>query len=269
MPQIQVLPGAPGFGSQLGQALGMGLGGGLSQGISAGLNQMLQQKQEAQKMQGLMSALGIGAGSQGGSASIPQASASSGVPKLSQEQVLAASIMNPQLAPALSSIYKNQQKETQDLESKQIAQESLDRMSDLLKEGKLGFGSKLRSKAFGGETAESVGEFESLSGALEAQLVDKVSRGTLSNARFKYITETLLPKPNDREATIKGKLKALSKELKLDLPKYLEGKKGERSKTQTKFDSLPTAKDYTGKKIRDTSTGRIFESDGNKWIEVK
>jgi len=40
MPQIQILPGAPGFGSQLGQALG----GGLSQGIGVALNEMLEQK---------------------------------------------------------------------------------------------------------------------------------------------------------------------------------------------------------------------------------
>ncbi len=223
MPQIQILPGAPGFGSQLGQAMGSGL----SQGISAGLSQMLEQKTQQRKTHQLLSALGIGTPSsrpgQTPSESIEQASISSkqGFPKLSQEQILAASVMNPQLAPALSSIYKNQQKEIQEEESKDIAQSSLDRMSDLLKEGRLGLGSKVKGKLLGGETAESVGEFESLSGALEALLVDKVSRGTLSNARFRYITETLLPKPNDREAAIKGKLKALSKELKLNLPESL------------------------------------------------
>lgn len=226
MPQIQVLPGAPGFGSQLGSALG----GGLSQGISAGLNQMLEQRAQQQKTQALLQSLGIqmpsSTSGQMPSSSISQASvpAKSPLNQLSQEQVLAASIMNPALAPALSSIYKNQQKEKQETESKQIAQDSLNRMSDLLKEGNLGLGSKAKGKVLGGETAEQIGEFESLSGALEALLVDKVSRGTLSNARFRYITETLLPKPNDREATIRGKLKALSKELKLDLPKTLDSK---------------------------------------------
>lgn len=224
MPQIQVLPGAPGFGSQLGQSIG----GGLSQGIGASLQQMLEQKAQHRKTQELLSALGIQTPSstpgQTPSAAIEQASspAQNKMQPLSQEQVLAASIMNPQLAPALSSIYKNQQKEIKESESKEIAQDSLNRMSEILKGGKLGLGSKLKSKAFGGETAEQVGEFESLSGALEALLVDKVSRGTLSNARFKYITDTLLPKANDREATIKGKLKALSKELKLKLPKEFE-----------------------------------------------
>lgn len=226
MPQIQIIPGAPGFGSQLGQALGSGLGQGFSQGIAANLQNMLEQKTQQRKTQQLLSALGIETPSsnplQTPNAAINQASAprSNKLSPLTQEQILAASLMNPQLAPALASIYKNQQKEIKEDESIQTGQEALNRMTEILNEGKLGFGSKLRGKAFGGQTAENVGEFESLSGALESLLVDKVSRGTLSNARFKYITETLLPKANDREATIKGKLKALSKELNLDLPEF-------------------------------------------------
>lgn len=261
MPQIQILPGAPGFGSQLGQALG----GGVSQGISASLNQMLEQKQQQKKTQDLLRSLGVQLPSEAG-ASIPQASAPAqgNLPKLTQEQVLAASIMNPQLAPALSSIYKNQQKEGKEEESKKIAQESFDRMNEILNKGNLGLGSKLKGKVFGKETAEDVGEFESLSGALEALLVDKVSRGTLSNARFKYITETLLPKPNDRQATIKGKLKALSKELDLKTSDLKENKKSSQT-----FSSLPSAQKYAGRQVRDTSTGRIFKSDGQKWSEVK
>jgi hypothetical protein len=43
-----------------------------------------------------------------------------------------------------------------------------------------------------------------------------VSRGTLSNARFKYITETLLPKPGDRDKEIEGKMIALADLLGLD-----------------------------------------------------
>lgn len=49
MPQVQVLEGNPGFGSQLGKALGAGL----SEGLSSGLNQMLQQKQRKSALSGL------------------------------------------------------------------------------------------------------------------------------------------------------------------------------------------------------------------------
>lgn len=222
MPQIQVLPANPSFGSQLGQALG----GGLSQGIGAALSQMFEQKKQQSKINELMNALGLGAPSakqSTQSAEIPQASAPAegGIGNLTPEKVLAASLINPQLGTTLSNLYKTQQKKGEETQSELRGQEALDRMSDLVKEGRLGIGAKIRSKVpgeKGAKTAEQVGEFESLSGALEALLVDKVSRGTLSNARFKYITETLLPKPNDREATIKGKLKALSKELGLKSP---------------------------------------------------
>lgn len=243
MPKLEALHGIPSFGSQLGQALG----GGLTQGINSALSQMLEQKSQQRKTQDLLNALGISSTNTPSETITESLEFSPKTPKpnlknLSQEEILAASIMNPQLAPVLGNIYKNQQKENKENESKEVAQESLNRMSELLSEGKLGFGSKLKSKAFGGKTAEAVGEFESLSGALESLLVDKVSRGTLSNARFKYITETLLPKPNDREATIKGKLKALSKELKLDLPSSF------------------------GKKTLDTETAQSFleQAGGNK-----
>lgn len=227
MPQIQILPAAPGFGSQLGQALGSGL----NQGIGMALNNMLQQKAEQKKAQQLLSALGIsgpvGSQDQSIESSVIDNSISrkgSGVPKLTQEQILAASITNPALAPALSSIYKNQMKESEKQQSEEIAQDSLNRMAEILHQGNIGFGSKVKGKLFGGDTAEQVGEFESLSGALESLLKDRVSKGMLSNARFQYITETLLPKPNDRQATIRGKLKALSRELKLELPHSLSSK---------------------------------------------
>lgn len=228
MPAPFILPPNPGFGSQLGQALG----GGISQGIGVSLNQFLEQKQLQQKNQSLMQALGLGSPQgQGINPEIATAGKemkSGGLPKLSQEQLLAASIQNPALAPALGAIYKNQQKEIKESEDIQRGQDSLDRMAQILNEGKIGFGSKTKGKIFGGKTAEDVGEFESLTGALESLLVDKVSRGTLSNSRFRYITETLLPKPNDRDATIRGKIKALSKELGLKLPE-LKPQKAKKS----------------------------------------
>lgn len=211
MPALQALAGIPSFGAQLGQSLGTGF----SQGIGSRLAQMLEQKSMQQKNDSILAALGI----------LPSQfqneegqDEQSGLKNLTSENVLGASLINPALGSTLSKLHATQEKAQKEKQSKKIAQESFDRMSELLKEGNLGFGSKLKSKAFGGKTAEDVGEFEALSGALEAQLVDKVSRGTLSNARFKYITETLLPKPNDRAATIKGKLKALQKELDLTKP---------------------------------------------------
>ena len=233
MPGLQALQGIPSFGGQLGQALG----GGLSQGIGMALSQMLEQKQQQSKTKALFDALGLGSIQQQNTPSQISNQATQGqggkLPQLTQEQLLAASIQNPALAPALGAIYKNQQKEAKESQDKNLGQQSLDRMAQILNEGEIGLGSKVKGKVFGGKTAEDVGEFESLTGALEALLVDKVSRGTLSNSRFKYITETLLPKPNDRDATIRGKIKALSKELDLKLPELKSKKAIKKGSSQS------------------------------------
>ena len=130
MPQIQVLPEAPTFGSQLGESLG----GGLSQGISAGLNQMLEQK----KMMGLLESLGLagkGVTNQTKSAEIKNnmPSARSGASNLSPEQVVAASVVNPQLGNTLSNLYQAQQKSYENERTYQSDRSNkyLDKISEL------------------------------------------------------------------------------------------------------------------------------------------
>ncbi len=100
-------------------------------------------------------------------------------------------------------------------QAKQIGQKAFNGMADLIKEGNLGRGSGFFS-LFGGKSAKDVGKFTSLSGGLEALLVDMVNRGTLSNDRFKYITETLLPKASDSINEIKGKMEGLAEIMGLD-----------------------------------------------------
>ena len=97
--------------------------------------------------------------------------------------------------------------------SKKITQGAFDRIAQLIP--KVGKGSGILGM-FGGKQAEHSGEFSSLTGALESHLVDMVNKGTLSNTRFKYITETLLPKPTDTQDEIKGKMKGLALILDLD-----------------------------------------------------
>jgi len=119
-------------------------------------------------------------------------------------------------------------------QEKNIAQNAFNGMVKLLRGGNLGRGSKLGASIFGGKGARDVGEFTSLSGGLEALLVDKVSKGTLSNERFKYITETLLPKPNDSDSIIEGKLRGLGQILGLDMSELSGSSKQESGKKQAK-----------------------------------
>lgn len=190
---VQVIQ--PGItGSQL---VGESLGQGFNQSLSQMLEQHHQQQQRTSALSGLAPFL-----------------EQSGLEPQQIQQVIQSGIDPAILAGIVKSsgISKHQQAE----ETKRIGQTSFNRMGELLKEGKLGLGSKVKGAVFGGKTAEDVGEFESLTGAIEAMLVDRVNRGTLSNSRFNYITKTLIPRPNDRQATIKGKLKALARELDLD-----------------------------------------------------
>lgn len=101
-------------------------------------------------------------------------------------------------------------------ETKNTAQTAFNEMAGLLKGGYLGLGSNVKGTVFGGKYAEDPAQFKSLSGALESLLKEMVSKGTLSNARFNYIINELLPKPSDREAIIRGKMKGLAKILGLD-----------------------------------------------------
>ncbi len=125
---------------------------------------------------------------------------------------------------------KNQDIKNTEQEEQQTTQNAFNRMVDLIP--KVGKASTWKN-VFG---SESFGEFSSLTGALEALLVDKVNKGTLSDTRFRYITETLLPKPHDSQAEIKGKLKGLASILNLD-PSALE-KTGKKSKKQSEKQSL-------------------------------
>ncbi len=123
------------------------------------------------------------------------------------------------------------QKELEAIETKDRAQTAFNEMTSLLRGGNLGRGSGLWAAA-GGKPARDIGKFTSLTGALEAMLVDKVSRGTLSNERFKYITETLLPKSSDSDDTIEGKMEGLAEILGLDTS-ALTGKSQESGQQKT------------------------------------
>lgn len=117
---------------------------------------------------------------------------------------------------------------------KETGQKAFNGLAGLLKKGNLGFGANaIASLPLGKETQHDIGEFTSLTGGLEAMLVDMVSRGTLSNSRFSYIKDNLLPQPNDRHETIKGKLEGLAQILGLD-DSELTGKKKANAEESSK-----------------------------------
>jgi len=158
-------------------------------------------------------------------------------------------------------------KKEEEAESKEVTQTAFNELAELIPQ--VGRSGILTSK-LGGDTAKAYAQFTSLTGALEALLVEKVNRGALSNSRFRYITETLLPKPSDTQAEIEGKLYGLSTILQLD-PKALRGNEEVKSKYTIGNDEIPEAiqkdaKKYEGKTIT-APNGQKYFSDGEQWLK--
>ncbi len=119
---------------------------------------------------------------------------------------------------------KEDLKNKEETKAKDQTQKVFNRLVELIPD--VGRSGIVTSK-LGGETAKAYSEFTSLTGGLESFLVEMVNRGTLSNVRFKYITETLLPKPSDSQEDIKGKMEGLATILDLDPSQLSGGKKSE------------------------------------------
>lgn len=135
------------------------------------------------------------------------------------------------------------------------AQTSFNSLARILNKKNVGKGSGVLGSLFGGETLRDTGEFQSATGGLEAMLVDMVSRGTLSNTRFNYITENLLPKFTDRQEVIRGKLKGLADLLDLD-PSSLIGQESE-------------GQDFGNKTLDAEAIKKIRKLSGNDKNEAK
>lgn len=222
--------------NSLGQALGGGLQRGFSRGNEIGFRRGQLQNalsnipafQQGGSLANLAGLAGIEGGEPFMNALAQYQQQQQQQAKIQQEnqaikQLTGQDISGVQDPKIRQQIVKNAENKIQESQLKNTAQQSFNTMASLLKRGNLGFGSGVKGVALGGQTSEDIGEFTSASGAIEALLVDMVSRGTLSNSRFKYITETLIPKPTDRDREIKGKLKGLAKVLGLDSSELLGG----------------------------------------------
>jgi hypothetical protein len=256
-----VLPERPSFAQQLGS----GLSQGLSQSSQIAQQLGLEKSKQSQKQRLVQQLLG---GSAPGADGMANQEGGSGQFTVTPEKILAATMVDPALGRNLAELYKTQEKtklaEKEKSEITGTAQRSFDAMAKLIKRGNIGLGSEYLAKSPIGfeKTAEDVGEFSSSLAGLEAILVDMVSRGTLSNSRFNFIKETLLPQPGDRLPAIKGKLKGLANELKLD-PSSL-GMKSEKNGSKQSSEQFVSVKAPDGsiRKIPKDQVKSAMESGG-------
>lgn len=198
MPQIQMLPASPGFGSQLGAALGQGLGGGIQQSMA----QHLKQKE----MTNLLESLGVSIPKQPSPLRGKSPEAVSGMPaiqalgpqgeaqqqgglqNLRPEQLVAATIMNPELGKTLGTIYEGQQRaaeNTRKFELKNI--ESAEKAAAPFMEQVQGWQSTLPELSTSIDLAEDAVKNNELSGFNKDYWAEKLGFPQLTSAKGKQL----------------------------------------------------------------------------------
>lgn len=107
---------------------------------------------------------------------------------------------------------KKKQEAHQDQET---LQSQFNNIWDLMDKRGIGFAGSLNmtDEALGNEAQFKASQIGLISAAR-----DRVNKGVLTNQKFQYIIDNLIPKYNERRATTKGKLKALAEEFGLKIP---------------------------------------------------
>lgn len=264
MPNFQVLQGVPSFSSQLGSALGQGVG----QGIGNSIGQYFANRQNRRALEGLKPFY-----------------MEAGLPEDQFEQ-FTASGLSPELAVnALKMGAANraaQQKAFEETQQKQqIAskvQQVFNRQAELLNQGRLG--AKWLPSAWSRQGAQDRAEFDALNKTLEGIAKDMVSKGQLSDERFKFILKNLPNSDEDDRKNI-GRLKAVALELGLDEGALQQerdshsfekssfaSKKNALPQVDTSFEKMPSAakaKEWGRGAVIEDDNGTEYISDGTTW----
>lgn len=232
MPQIQVLPAAPGFGSQLGAALG----GGLSQGISGALSSMLEGKKNRRALEGLSPLF-----KEAGIELTPE----------DKETFLSSGLKPETLVPFISQFAKQKKQESiSDTDYTDI----LDQMQNMLKEGEAGLGATVKSYLgpLGANARESTARFQSLGTSLLG-LAQKVAlkQGIRNQREFDTFLKRTIPNATDTVETAMGKVNALRSYIKTG---KLAGKPSEKETIK---------KVETGSTLDKETAQQILEKAGN------
>jgi hypothetical protein len=134
------------------------------------------------------------------------------------------------------------------------------RQDELLKSGNVGM-RKTISAQFSEQGRQDRAEFDTLSASIEAALMPLVSKGTLAKDRFKYIM-SLLPKATDTIGGIKGKIKALKRELQVIDQESPQSSENSTENTEKKELQI-------GQTATNPKTGVKIEWTGSNWRKAK
>ena len=164
------------------------------------------------------------------------------------------------MANSMKRFDKKIEEEKEEAETHQRTQQSFNRLTSLISD--VGFASgATQYLPFAFKTREARGEFQSLLGNLESRLLELVSKGRLTDIRFNYIINQLLPTPNDTQSRIKGKMRGVARQLGLDIGVLGKG----MTKAQLKSEEKAQEKEYRDNVKSDTAdeTVSMIDPDGN------
>lgn len=201
---IPILDEQPSFGSELGRALGSGASRGLSEAIEG----YQQRKASEKQLSGLLPLLkeaGIDFGTE------------------DQEAFLKSGISPDKLLPFAASMAKQKQERLEGEAQQQVAEKSkaqgqrvFDIATKMLKQNLPGIGISPTTKTgLNRQGVQNRALFNTLRSKFEATLLPMVNKGTLAKERFNYIM-SLIPKADESQRSIAGKLFALGEELGYD-----------------------------------------------------
>lgn len=213
-----VLPEVPTMGQLLGRNLGKGISEGVGKGTDFAMQMALDKHKESQKSKWANELVGSFYGNKNPENMESQESSSSSArerPKILDipDENIAALSLNRETAP-FANILQQQKKEAKsEYETRIASQDAFDDMVNLT--SKIGF-SLISDPNYSVSKKRERSQFEASKGALIGQLKDRVNKGVLSNQKFNFIKDELLPSHKDSREVKIGKLKAVGKELGVD-----------------------------------------------------
>lgn len=216
-----VLPEVPSMGQLLARNLGQGVSQGIGKASDLASQLMMEKSKESQKNKWAQELVGsLYGNNDAGSSASPESSSESSSSSRERPKILdlpdeniAALSLNRETAPLATILQKQKKEAKSEYETRIASQDAFDDMVNLT--SKIGF-SLISDPNYSVSKKRERSQFEASKGALIGQLKDRVNKGVLSNQKFNFIKDELLPSHKDSREVKIGKLKAVGKELGVD-----------------------------------------------------
>jgi len=211
---VQILPAIPSFGEAMARSLGEGISSGISKERDFAHKLAFEKekgKGESEQLSKFLTESGLKSNDS------PQSGGKSKIerPKILDvpDEAIMRLGLNEKTRHQAEFLSKQKEKAEKEYNTRMASQGSFDDMVDLTQ--KLGY-SFFENPNLSPTKGKERAQFEASKGSLIGDIKDRVNKGILSNQKFNYIKNELLPSHKDTQEVKIGKLKAVAKELNLD-----------------------------------------------------